>query len=325
MSYPLRRPRRNRKTENMREILQETRLDLSDLIYPIFVHDGDTPLAIKTMPGIHRIAIKDLKAEVTLLQDLGLRCVALFPLVDDKKKSQAADEAFHENNLNHRAIRLIKKSCPEMLVLGDVALDPYSTLGHDGLVDEKSGEVLNDETIEVLEKMAVEQARAGVDLVGPSDMMDGRIQAIRKALDSAGFWKTGIMAYSAKYASAFYAPFREALSSAPKSGDKKSYQMNPANRKEALLEAELDVSEGADIIMVKPAMSYMDVISDLKANFRVPIAAYNVSGEYAMVKSAIENGLVGPEIVEEILLGFKRAGADLILTYFAKEYAQSKQ
>jgi porphobilinogen synthase len=252
--------------------------------------------------------------------DLGIRAFALFPALPESKKDRFATESYNEEGIYLKAIREIKRQLPEACIISDVAMDPYSSDGHDGLVE--NGKILNDETLEILAKMAVAQARAGVDIVAPSDMMDGRVGYLRQALDAEGFTEVSIMAYTAKYASAFYGPFRDALDSAPKFGDKKTYQMNPANAKEALIEAELDFAEGADFLMVKPALPYLDVIRLLAEHYPLPIAAYNVSGEYAMIKAAAQQGwLDGEKVMLESLLSIKRAGAKIILTYFAKEVA----
>lgn len=316
-----RRPRRNRRTESMRNMVQETQLGLSDFIFPMFVQEGEgLKIEIKSMPGIYRFSPDTLLIEVAEIYALGLRAICLFPNYDESKKDKFGSEATVHDTLYLKCLRAIKARFPDLTLMTDVALDPYSSDGHDGVVE--NGEILNDGTVEILCKMAVAQAQAGADIIGPSDMMDGRVAAIRKALDAAGYTHVSIMAYTAKYASAFYGPFRDALDSAPKFGDKKTYQMNPANLKEALLEAELDYAEGADIMMVKPALSYLDVIKTLHENFNVPIAAYNVSGEYAMLKAAAQNGWIdGPKAMMEMLLSMKRAGADVILTYFAKEVA----
>jgi porphobilinogen synthase len=318
------RPRRNRRNEAIRSMVRETQLDASHLIAPLFVVDGkDQRIPIKSMPGHFRLSIDHLITEARELHALGIKCVALFPAIEEKLKTPDAREAFNPEGLNARAIRALKEALPEMLVMGDIALDPYSSDGHDGLVDAKSGEILNDPTLEVLGKQALCSARAGVDIIGPSDMMDGRVGHLRRVLDQDGFQNILIMSYCAKYASGFYGPFREALDSAPKKGDKKTYQMDPANSKEALREAALDEAEGADILMVKPGLPYLDVIYRLKEFSSLPIAAYNVSGEYAMVKAAAQNGWIDNDrVILETLTSFRRAGADIILTYFAKEAAK---
>lgn len=317
------RPRRNRRTESIRSMVRETLLAPEHLIAPLFVIDGkDTMVPIKSMPGQNRMTLDHLVKEVKVLYSLGIRCVSLFPAIDEKLKTADAREAFNKDGLNARAIRAVKEAVPEMMVMGDIALDPYSSDGHDGLVDPRTGEILNDASVEVLAKQALCEAEAGADIIGPSDMMDGRVGYIRAALDKSGFENTLIMSYTAKYASGFYGPFREALDSKPKKGDKKTYQMDPANAREALREAELDEAEGADILMVKPGLPYLDVILRLRGATNLPIAAYNVSGEYAMVKAAAQNGWIdNDKVVLEVLTSFRRAGADTILTYFAKEAA----
>ncbi len=317
------RPRRNRKSSAIRNMVQETWVTTNDLILPLFLIEGKNKKSeVKSMPGINRLSSDLLLKEIESCLKLGLNTFCIFPSIDNKLKDKKASESFNKKGLYPSTIKLIKKNFPEAIVMTDVAMDPYSSDGHDGLV--KDGKILNDETLDILAKMALIQAEAGADIIGPSDMMDGRVGAIRDALDENGFIDVSIMSYTAKYASAFYGPFRDALDSAPKFGDKKTYQMNPANVKEALIEAELDMSEGADFLMVKPALSYLDVIKQLKDNFPLPIAAYNVSGEYAMVKAAGAKGWIDEKRVrDEILLSIKRAGADIILTYFAKEFAQS--
>jgi porphobilinogen synthase len=302
-------------------MVQENNLAVKDLIMPLFVKDGKAAEPIKSMPGQSRLGIEGLLKECDQLLELGVKCISLFPALSDDLKDKLATESKNINGLYPQAIRAVKEKFPEMVVMTDVAMDPYSSDGHDGLVDEQ-GNILNDETLPILAEMAIVQAQAGSDIIGPSDMMDGRIGYIRTGLDKAGFSQTSIMSYSAKYASAFYGPFRDALESAPKSGDKKTYQMNPANSKEALHEALLDDQEGADILMVKPGLPYLDIIKILKDHIDKPIAAYNVSGEYAMIKAAHEKGWIdGPAVMMESLMSFKRAGADVVLTYFAKEAA----
>lgn len=318
------RPRRNRQNEVIRSMVRETSLSAANLIAPLFVVDGkDQKIAIKSMPGYARLSIDHLVTEAKELYALGVKSVALFPAIQDALKTPDAREAYNQEGLNARAIRAIKEALPQMMVMGDIALDPYSSDGHDGLVDAKTGEILNDATLEILARQAICEARAGVDIIGPSDMMDGRVGYIREALDQEGFHKTLIMSYTAKYASGYYGPFRDALDSAPKKGDKKTYQMDPANGTEALREAALDEAEGADILMVKPGLPYLDIIYRLKQSFALPIAAYNVSGEYAMVKAAAQNGWIDHDkVVLETLTCFRRAGADIILTYHAKEAAK---
>jgi porphobilinogen synthase len=305
-------------------MVEENRLSVKDLLFPLFVMDGTaTKTEIKSMPGIYRYTTDLLLKEIEECLNLGITSYALFPQVAEERKDSLATESHRQGSLYLEAIHAVTSRFPEISMLTDVAMDPYSSDGHDGIV--KNGEILNDETLEVLAKMAVAQAQAGSKLIGPSDMMDGRVGYLRESLDDAGFTNVGIMAYSAKYASAFYGPFRDALESAPKFGDKKTYQMNPANSREALREAELDELEGADFLMVKPALAYLDIISLLRDNTNLPIAAYNVSGEYAMVKAAAANGWIdGEKAMLESLLSMKRAGAQVILTYFAKEFAQLK-
>ncbi|WKN40870.1 porphobilinogen synthase [Tunicatimonas pelagia] len=318
----LRRPRRNRKSLVIRNLVEETQLSVQHLIFPIFIIEGDNQRKeVASMSGIYRYSIDLLLEEVAACQELGIRTFAPFPALTDDKKDPLAQEGHNPDGLFPTAIRRIKEVFPDVCLMTDIAMDPYSSDGHDGLV--RDGEILNDETLEILGKMALAQAEAGTDMLGPSDMMDGRIGYLRKLLDEHGFTNVSIMAYTAKYASAFYGPFRDALDSAPKSGDKKTYQMNPANAREALMEAQLDYEEGADMLMVKPALPYLDIVQSLKAQFPIPIAAYQVSGEYAMIKAAAANGwLDGKKTMEESLLSIRRAGADIILTYFAKEYAQ---
>jgi porphobilinogen synthase len=318
----LRRPRRNRQSAAVRAMVEETSLSVNDFIYPMFVMEGNNLTSeVKSMPNIFRYSLDKLLEEISVVEDLGIRSIALFPLLSENKKDKFASESHRQGSLYLESINQIKNKFPEIALMTDVAMDPYSSDGHDGYVDEK-GNILNDETLQILGNMALAQARAGADIIGPSDMMDGRIGYLREMLDDEGFINTSIMAYTAKYASAFYGPFRDALDSAPKFGDKKTYQMNPANTREALIEAELDYAEGADFLMVKPALAYLDIIKTLNDNFNIPIAAYNVSGEYAMVKAAAQNGwLDGTRTMVESLTSIKRAGAKVILTYFAKEYA----
>lgn len=319
------RPRRNRKNQTIRNFISENKVEVSNLIQPLFVLEGEKIKSeISSMPGQYRMSLDNLMRETEELLNLGVQTIALFPAIEEDKKDSRGSWSRKKENINLKSIRSIKEKFPEMMIMGDIALDPYSSDGHDGIVNPDTGEILNDETLPVLAEMAVCQAQAGVDIVGPSDMMDGRIGAIRRTLDGAGYKNVSIMSYTAKYASAFYGPFRDALDSVPKFGDKKSYQMDPANTREALREAELDVLEGADILMVKPAMAYLDIISKLKENTHLPIAAYQVSGEYAMLHAAAEKGWLNLEQVrDESLLAIKRAGADIILSYFAKEYAKA--
>ncbi len=304
--------------------MRENTLTVDDLIAPLFLIEGkDEKVAVESMPGIYRYSRDLLLKEVGELAELGIKCVSLFPALDDKLKDKIASESKNPNGLLQLAIKDIKNSYPEMLVMTDVAMDPYSSDGHDGIVDDKTGQILNDETLNILVEMALNQARAGSDIIGPSDMMDGRVGAIREALEEEGFVNTMIMSYTAKYASSFYGPFRDALDSAPKSGDKKTYQMDFHNSIEASREIVLDELEGADILMVKPGISYLDVIKDMRAQTSLPVAAFNVSGEYAMVKAAAEKGWIdGEGVAYEMLVSFKRAGADMILSYFSKEIAK---
>lgn len=320
----LNRPRRNRQNEVIRSMVRESYLSPDHLIAPLFVIDGKNQnIPIKSMPGQSRLSIDELVKEVKELYSLGVKCVALFPAIDEKLKTPDAREAYNRDGLNFRSIRAVKEAVPGMLVMGDIALDPYSSDGHDGLVDPKTGEIMNDPTLEVLAKQALCEADAGADIIGPSDMMDGRVGYIRMALDESSHQNKLIMSYTAKYASSFYGPFRDALDSAPKKGDKKTYQMDPSNSTEALREAELDMAEGADILMVKPGLPYLDIIYRLKEMSTLPIAAYNISGEYAMLKAAAQNGwLDNDKAILETLTCFRRAGADIILTYFAKEAAR---
>jgi porphobilinogen synthase len=322
-SLPLtRRPRRNRKSKAVREMLSETKLSVSDFVYPVFIMDGNNKEEeIPSMPGITRKTIDVLLSELEEVVKLGILAIAPFPAIAEELKDSKATLSYAEDGLVQRAIRQIKEKFPQLLVMTDVALDPFNAEGHDGIVS-ATGEILNDETVEVLCKMAVSHGKAGADFVCPSDMMDGRIGAIREALDGAGLENTSIMAYSAKYASAFYGPFRDALGSAPKAGDKKTYQMDPANVREAMLEVSLDIEEGADAVMVKPALPYLDVLSKVADTFDIPVSAYQVSGEYAMIVAAAQNGWLDRKaVVLESLLSIKRAGARFIWTYFAKEAA----
>lgn len=300
-------------------MVQETRLDPAQLIAPLFIVEGEgVKEEISSLPSYYRHSLDHTVREAELLWRLGIRSVLLFIKCKDELKDNAGTEALNPNGLMQRSIRAIKKACPGMCVMTDVALDPFSSYGHDGIV--KDMEIVNDETVAVLAQMALSHAQAGADMVAPSDMMDGRIGAIRQALEAGGFHRTGIMAYSAKYASCFYGPFRDALDSAPGFGDKKTYQMNPANRLEAIREVTLDVQEGADIVMVKPALSYLDIIREVKNSVQVPVSAYHVSGEYAMIKAAAQRGWLNEEAaIMETTLSIKRAGADLIATYFAKD------
>jgi porphobilinogen synthase len=316
------RPRRLRRNPSIRSMVQETKLSVDDFIYPLFVMEGENQQEeITSMPGCYRRTLDLLLAEIAECYALGIKAIALFPVVPEEKKDDQGTESYNPQGLAQRAVAAIKKATPEIMIITDVALDPFTTHGHDGVMNAE-GVILNDETVAILAKMAVSQAAVGSDMVAPSDMMDGRVGAIRQALDANGYEHVGILAYSAKYASAYYGPFREALGSAPKSGDKKTYQMDPANSREALREIELDIAEGADMVMVKPALAYLDIIHLVKANCNVPVAAYNVSGEYSMIRAAGKMGWIDEKkIILETLLSMKRAGADLILTYFAKEVA----
>ncbi len=324
MEYGIQRPRRLRRTPALRALVSEFVLTKSDLIAPLFVSEpGTAKFDIPSLPGVSRIPLQDLVREVQDLYALGLRAVLLFPVIHKDKKDPLGKESAHANGLIQTAIAMVKEAVPDMVVMADVALDPFTSHGHDGIVSE-SGEILNDETVEALCLMSVTLAKSGVDLVAPSDMMDGRIIAIRKALDKAGFLNTGILAYSAKYASSFYGPFREAISSGARGLDKKTYQLSYSNAREALLEAKLDLSESADMIMVKPALCYLDIVAKLKAVSDVPVVAYHVSGEYAMLKAAVQNNWLDEKpAVLETLTSIKRAGADLIVTYYAKWAAEN--
>ena len=316
-----RRPRRNRKSEAVRNLVEETSLSVKDLIFPMFLVEGSGKrIPVDSMPGIYRYSLDTLLSEVESCMKLGLRAIDVFPAYPESLKDAMATESYNPETFYLKALREIKKNFPEICLMSDVAMDPYSSDGHDGVV--KGGKILNDETLEVLGRMSLAQADAGVDILGPSDMMDGRVGYIRELLDQNGFSDTSIMSYTAKYASAFYGPFRDALDSAPKFGDKKTYQMNPANSQEALVEADLDMEEGADFLMVKPALAYLDIIKLLKDNYPLPIAAYNVSGEYSMLKASAEKGwLDNDRAMIEMLTSIKRSGAKIILTYFAKEFA----
>jgi porphobilinogen synthase len=316
------RPRRNRKNSAIRDMLAETQLGAQHLIYPIFLKDGKgIKDEVASLPNNYRWSLDMLLPEIEACLHLGIKTFDIFPAVDEVLKDQMASYSWASDNFYLHAISAIKARFPEAVIMTDVAMDPYSSDGHDGLV--QNGQILNDETLPILAKMTIAQAQAGADIIGPSDMMDGRVGFLRSALDENGFTDVSIMSYTAKYASAFYGPFRDALNSAPKSGDKKTYQMNPANKREALLEAQLDFEEGADMLMVKPALCYLDVIALLKEKFPLPITAYNVSGECAMVYAAAQKGWLDYDrAVSEMLLSMRRAGADGILTYFAKDFAQ---
>ena len=316
------RCRRNRRSKSIRSLVRENTVTVDDLIMPLFVIEGENQkIEVKSMPRMFRFSIDNLKKECAELWSLGIKAVALFPALDDSLKDKLASESTNPEGLFQRAIKAVKEETPEMLVVSDVAMDPYSSDGHDGYVE--NAEIINDKTLPILADMAVAQAKAGADIIAPSDMMDGRVDVIRTALDDAGFTDVGIMSYTVKYASAYYGPFRDALDSAPKAGDKKTYQMDPANVAEATREVELDITEGADFVMVKPGLPYLDVVRAVAEISTVPIAVYNVSGEYAMLNAAAQNGWLEYEkVVKESLLSFKRAGADIILTYHAKEFAQ---
>lgn len=315
----IKRPRILRVSPAIRSMVAETTLTPNDFIAPMFVVEGTAQREeISSMPSYYRVSLDILKKEVKELYSLGIKSVLLFIKCPDELKDNKGTEALNEKGLMQRAIQAVKDAQPEMVVMTDVALDPYSSFGHDGIVE--GSEIVNDATVKVLAEMSVSHARAGADIVAPSDMMDGRILAIREALEQNGFTKTGIMSYSAKYASCFYGPFRDALDSAPGFGDKKTYQMDTANRREAIKEAITDVEEGADIVMVKPALAYLDIIREVKNSVYVPVSAYQVSGEYAMIKAAAKAGwLTEEKAVIETLTSIKRAGADLIATYFAKD------
>jgi len=308
-----------RQSPSIRSLVAETKLSANDFIAPLFIDEGENiAFEIPSMPGYYRYSIDNTIKEIKELWELGIKSVLLFIKAPDELKDNTGKEAWNDNGLMQRSIKAIKDAVPEMLVMTDVALDPYSSYGHDGIV--KDGEIVNDETVEALVKMSLSHAKAGADFVAPSDMMDGRIGAIREAFEQNNFTKTGIMAYSAKYASCFYGPFRDALDSAPGFGDKKTYQMDYANRIEAVKEALMDEDEGADIIMVKPAMAYLDIIREVKDSVAVPVSAYHVSGEYAMLKAAAKMGWLNEDkAILECLISIKRAGADLIATYFAKD------
>lgn len=324
--FPLHRPRRLRRTANIRRMARETRLSVDNLVAPLFVVEGEgRQEPIDAMPGQFRFSIDRLVEEALDVQQLGIPAVALFPALPDALKDSVGSESLNAEGLFPRAIRAVKAAAPELLVISDVALDPYSSDGHDGVV--RDGVIANDETLALLAAMAVAQAEAGADIIAPSDMMDGRIAALRAALDGAGYTDTALLSYTAKYASAFYGPFREALDSAPREqsgipADKKTYQMDPANAREALRELMLDLEEGADMVMVKPALNYLDVIHRIREASDVPVAAYHVSGEFSMIKAAAERGWLDErDAALEATMAIRRAGADVILTYFAKDLA----
>jgi len=324
-AYPATRPRRMRRDDSTRRLMRENHLHVDDLIYPMFIIEGEaTREPIESMPDIERVSIDELLQEAEQLVNLGIPAIALFPVIAANKKSEDAAEAWNPDGLAQTAVKALKEKFPELGIITDVALDPFTTHGQDGLINEQ-GYVMNDETVEALVKQAVSHADAGADIVAPSDMMDGRVAAIRAALEKSGHTNTRILAYSAKYASAFYGPFREAVGSSANlaGGDKKTYQMDPANADEALREVDLDVNEGADIVMVKPGLPYLDIVSRVKETFHMPTFVYQVSGEYAMLKAASNNGWLDERsTVMETLVACKRAGADAILTYYAKQAAE---
>lgn len=317
--YLQRRNRILRQSASIRSMVAETKLTPNDFIAPLFIDEGENiEFEIPSMPGYYRRSIDGTLKEVQELWSLGIKSILLFIKAPDELKDNTGKEAWNDDGLMQRSIKAIKDAVPEMIIMTDVALDPYSSYGHDGIVE--NGEIVNDPTVEALVKMSLSHAKAGADFVAPSDMMDGRIGAIREAFEKNNFAKTGIMAYSAKYASCFYGPFRDALDSAPGFGDKKTYQMDYANRIEAIKEAEIDEAEGADIVMIKPAMAYLDIIREVKNSVTIPVSAYHVSGEYAMIKAAAKMGWINEEkAILESLTSIKRAGADLIATYFAKD------
>ena len=323
-SFPNHRPRRLRRDEFSRNLVRENQLSVNDLIYPCFVLEGKNQReAVASMPGVERMSIDLLLEEAKVIHQLGIPAMALFPVTPDDVKSLDAKEAYNPEGLAQRAVRAIKTAFPDLGVITDVALDPFTTHGQDGLIDD-TGYIINDETVEVLVKQALSHAQAGADIVAPSDMMDGRVGAIRQALEQQGHIHTRILAYSAKYASSFYGPFRDAVGSAGNlgSGNKYSYQMDPANSDEALHEVAMDINEGADMVMVKPGMPYLDILRRVKDTFQKPTFVYQVSGEYAMLKAAAQNGWLDEKaVVMESMIAFKRAGADGILTYFAKDVA----
>ena len=325
---PIRRPRRNRRSPGIRSLLAETTVTAHDLVAPLFVKESGKPEDITSLPGNRRLNSDDLLHECEVLLKLGIKAVALFPCIDNSLKNNQGSEALNAGNLLNSTVRLLKKKLPEMTLITDIALDPYTEHGHDGLLNAQ-GDVENDTTVEVLARMAVLQAEAGVDYVAPSDMMDGRVLAIRRALDAEKLTGTGILAYSAKFASAYYGPFRDAVGSNRPAGtylDKRTYQLNPANSREALLDALLDEQEGADILMVKPAGVYLDILAELRKRTRLPLAAYQVSGEYAQIHAAAARGWLDLDaVMAESLLAIKRAGADLIFTYFARAFATAQK
>ena len=319
----LRRPRRLRVNKAIRNLVRETKLNVEDLIYPLFIVEGEgIKNEISSLPDVYHFSVDMLENEIKDISKLGIEHIILFGIPHDHEKDTCGSEAYNDNGIIQRAVRKIKETNSDINVITDVCMCEYTSHGHCGILNE-NGYVNNDITLEYLTKIAISHAKAGADMIAPSDMMDGRIGALRKGLDEAGFENIGIMSYSVKYASTFYGPFREAAKSAPSFGDRKTYQMDPANSNEALIESELDMLEGADILMVKPALSYLDVIRRVKDNFELPLAAYNVSGEYAMLKSAVKNGILSEDAIYESVMSIKRAGADIIITYFAKYLAKT--
>lgn len=323
MAYPVNRMRRLRRTQTLRRMVREVSVSVDDLICPLFVTHGlDVKLQIPSMPGVFHFSIDALVKEARELAELGIPAVLLFGL--PATKDEVGSEAYSPEGIVQRACRALKKAVPELVVITDVCLCEYTSHGHCGIV--RDGQIVNDETLDVIARIALSHAQAGADIVAPSDMMDGRVMAIRDTLDDNGFAETLILSYAAKFASAFYGPFRDAAGCAPQFGDRSTYQMDPPNRREAMTEIAFDIDEGADMVMVKPALSYLDIIADARAAFDVPIAAYNVSGEYCMVKAAAERGFIDePRVVDEMLTSIKRAGADMIITYHAKEFASRKR
>lgn len=316
----IKRPRRLRVNKEIRNLVRETKINVEDLIYPLFIVEGNNiKEEISSLPDCYHFSVDNLKDEIKELRELGIKTVLLFGLPENK--NSIAEEAYNENGIVQKAIKEIKENFNDIYVITDICMCQYTDHGHCGILDE-SGYVKNDITLEYLSKIAISHAKAGADMVAPSDMMDGRVLHIRKALDEEGFESIPIMSYSAKYSSAYYGPFRDAAHSAPSFGDRKAYQMDPANSNEALIEVKLDLEEGADIVMVKPALAYLDVIRRIKDNFNVPVAAYNVSGEYAMLKNAIKNNILSEDAIFETITSIKRAGADIIITYFAKDIAK---
>jgi len=322
MDIQFKRHRRLRSSANMRALLRETHLRAEDFIYPLFVVEGENQRnEVASMPGVYHLSLDLLNAEIEEIVSLGIKSIILFGVPDAEQKDECGTQAFHDHGIVQRATRQVKEAFPELLVVADTCLCEYTDHGHCGIVE--NGEILNDQSLELLARTAVSQAKAGADIIAPSNMMDGFVAAIRKGLDEAGFEHIPIMSYAVKYSSAFYGPFRDAAQSTPQFGDRKTYQMDPANRDEALREAQSDIEEGADFLIVKPALSYLDIIRDVKNNFNLPIVAYNVSGEYSMIKAAALNGWIDEKAtVMEMLIGMKRAGTDLIITYFAKDVAR---